>query len=99
MIKKSYKTKQTLPATEFSSSQCDYGEAADSSLTHQQHTGGLGQGQAGDTEACPGPLPSRGRGGSEAALVRQRCQWEPCRRSAFKGSFQLASYSFVAECV
>lgn len=98
MIKKSYKTKQTLPATEFSPSQCDYGKAADSSPTHQ-HAGGLGQGQAGDTTACPGSLPSRGRGGSEAALVLQRCQWEPCRRLAFKGSFQLASYSFVAECV
>lgn len=41
-------------------------EAADSSPTHK-HAGGLGQGQVGDTAARPGPLPSRGRGGSEAA--------------------------------
>lgn len=41
-------------------------EAADSSPTHQ-HAGGPGQGKAGDNAAHPGPLPSEGRGGSEAA--------------------------------
>lgn len=96
MIKKSYKIKQTLPATEFSPSQCDYGEAADSLPAHQ-HTSGRGKQETPRLTLVP--FPPEEEEEARKPSVWWRCQWEPCRRLVVKGSFQLASYSFVAECV